>query len=69
MIKSLESAALRTQEAAGRAWADLMNATPENRDEMQANYDAANLMQQSAYDAWYAHQMNVVNFRLSAQQA
>ena len=53
-IQTLEAAALRTQQAAGRAWADLMNAAAADRAEMQANYDAAKAMQDAAYDAWKA---------------
>lgn len=55
-IQSLESAAVRTQQAAGRAWTDLMNAKPWEKVEMQANYDAAFDAQQAAYDAWKAAQ-------------
>lgn len=56
MTNVLETAAIRTQQAAGRAWADLMEATDANRAEMQANYDAAKAMQDAAYDAWKAAQ-------------
>jgi choline dehydrogenase-like flavoprotein len=56
MINAIETAALRTQQAAGRAWADLMNADVANRAELQANYDAAKTMQDAAYDAWKAAQ-------------
>jgi hypothetical protein len=56
MTNALETAAIRTQEAAGRAWTDLMNADAANRAEMQANYDAAKAMQDAAYDAWKAAQ-------------
>ena len=55
-IAILEAAAIRTQQAAGRAWADLMNADAANRAELQANYDAAKAMQDAAYDAWKAAQ-------------
>ncbi len=55
-MNTLASTAIRTQQAAGRAWADLMNSTDANRAEMQANYDAAKAMQDAAYDAWKAAQ-------------
>jgi len=55
MINVLEAAAIRTQEAAGRAWADLQ-ACPraDMLSEMQANYDAAHAMEVAAYNAFKA---------------
>lgn len=52
MTNVLESVALRTQDAAGRAWTDLQNATPSQKAEMQANYDAAAEDERVAYAAW-----------------
>jgi DnaJ-domain-containing protein 1 len=53
-LAQLEAAAIRTQQAAGRAWTDLMNAPASQKAEMQANYDAAQDAQADAYDAWKA---------------
>ena len=55
-VQQLEATAIRTQQAAGRAWTDLMNAKPWEKEEMQANYDAAQDMAQDAYDVWKAAQ-------------
>lgn len=54
-LKTLEAAAIRTQEAAGRAWADLQ-ACPraDMLAELQANYDAAKRLQDEAYNSWAA---------------
>lgn len=51
-IHQLEAAAIRTQQAAARAWDDLMQAAPSQKAEMQANYDAALKVQEAAYAAW-----------------
>lgn len=51
----LEAAAIRTQEAAGRAWADLQ-ACPraDMLAELQTNWDMARRMEIDAFDAWKA---------------
>ena len=56
-VQQLEAAALRTQQAASRAWADLQ-ACPraDMLAELQTNYDLAYRAQQDAYDAWKAAQ-------------
>ena len=54
MTNFLESAALRTQEAAGRAWADLMNCDASQKAEMQLNYDMAHAAEMIAYNAFKA---------------
>ena len=54
-LKTLESAAIRTQQAAGRAWADLQTCPRADMlAELQANYDMAVRMQNDAYAAWEA---------------
>jgi hypothetical protein len=57
MTNHLEAAAIRTQQAAGRAWADLQ-ACPraDMLAELQTNYDMAKRAQDVAYDAWKAAQ-------------
>lgn len=52
----LESAAIRTQEAAGRAWADLLtNPTDAG---LRWNYEQAKQAQDVAYSAWIDHKLN-----------
>lgn len=54
-IETLEAAAIRTRQAAGRAWADLQACKDDaKRAEMQANYDMAVRAQDEAYNAWKA---------------
>jgi hypothetical protein len=59
-IEILEAAALRTQQAAGRAWADLCadgsDESQELWDRLNANYEAAVVEQDRAYAAWKAAQ-------------
>ena len=58
MINVLEAAAVRTQQAAARAWTDLMHGSADERtqERLQENYDRAAEAQDAAYDAWKAAQ-------------
>jgi len=56
-LEVLEAAAVRAQQAAGRAWADLQ-ACPraDMLAELQTNWDMARRMEIDAYNAWSAAQ-------------
>lgn len=57
-LKVLEATALRAQQDAGRAWAELQSddadESQETWDRLNANYEAAKKIQDDAYAAWKA---------------
>lgn len=58
--QQLEAAAIHSQQAAGRAWADLCapgsDESQELWDSLSANYEAAKVAQDRTYAAWKAAQ-------------
>lgn len=58
--EQLEAAAIRTQEAAARAWTDLCNYGDDDSqelfDDLSANYERAQAEQDRAYAEWKAAQ-------------